>query len=107
MTDSSPINRHRNWNALARTPDGLSTHVVATIDGEIVASACGLESDDWSVVEQDDGPVRLCGTCANHFGGAGPQPIAFQDPVALPVDGVDVGPIGTKATFTEAYGEGR
>ncbi len=102
MSDSSPINRPKNWNALARTPGGLSAHVV-TVDGEVVESACNLESDDWSVLEQGDGPVRLCGTCVNHFSGAGPRPLALRDDVSLPVDGVDVAPIGMSATLTDGY----
>ena len=102
MTDSSPINRSKNWNALARTPDGLSAHVVA-VDGNGVASACGLESDDWPVLEQTDSPVRLCGTCANHFGGAGPHPVALEKEINLPVNGVEISPIGMSATLAESY----
>lgn len=93
----------RNWNALARTPGGLAAHVVAAIDGNVVASACGLESNEWTILDRTDSPVRLCGTCANHFGGTGPRPVALEETVTVPVDGVDIAPIGTSATLTDAY----
>ncbi|APW99390.1 hypothetical protein CHINAEXTREME_17145 [Halobiforma lacisalsi AJ5] len=101
------MNWSRNWNALARTPDGLSAHVVAVVDGETQASACGLESNDWTILDRTDSPVRICGTCANHFGGTGPRPVALEESVTLPVDGVDVSPIGTSATLTDAYSGGK
>ncbi len=46
MSDFSLKNCTPEWNALARTPDRLAAQVVAIVTDEIVASACGLESND-------------------------------------------------------------